>query len=248
MVSIHFGSGYNRWKHLEHEQKVSTGDARLDSLLGGGLVKELVHLFYGDSRILQEILTATMVRFQKFYRPVQKTVFVDSNNRFNPYAISKLAVRHRLNPSKVLTNILISRAFTWEQMVELLANRLESLDNIGLVIIQGITKFFAHKKKSYEDLWSAIGGIKKLAETKNPILILTAPRNPYSEFKPLGGHALYHTGNVLVYLKKEERKVKYHLVQHPFLPEKKEYRYFPLEDKRKLKQAVYKNYSLDKWI
>ena len=36
-----------------------------------------------------------------------RVAFIDSNNRFNPYNVSKFAVSQNLSPTKVLNNILI---------------------------------------------------------------------------------------------------------------------------------------------
>ena len=110
----------------------TSGDKTLDELLSGGFQKDLLYLLYGKQKIIVDILLKTAVNSFKAVDFTKRVAFIDGNNRFNPYLISKLAVSERLSPRKVLENVLISRCFTWDQMVELLENRISQLENIKL--------------------------------------------------------------------------------------------------------------------
>ncbi len=91
----------------------------------------------------------------------------------------------------VLENILIARAFTWEQMVELLENRLSRLEKLKIVLISGITSLFPnYQKESFEGLLKAIGGIKNVLLTIKLLIVITAPLNIHSLFKPQGGKVI----------------------------------------------------------
>ena len=87
----------------------SSGNQSLDELLSGGFRNDLVYLLYGDRKIITNILLKTAVYsfLDKDFN--KKVAYIDANNRFNPYNISKLAASKRLPPRMVLENILISR-------------------------------------------------------------------------------------------------------------------------------------------
>jgi hypothetical protein len=230
---------------------VSSGDSTLDELLGGeGFHKDLIYLLYGDKKRTTNILLSTAVIAQKTYVNGGigndiKIAFIDGNNRFNPYNVSKLAVSLRLSPRQVLENILIARAFTWDQMVELLENRLAKLDRIKVVLISGITTLFqSYEKQTFEDLLKAINGIKTILSSTRPLIILTAPLNEFSLYRPKGGKILSHFGSVLVLINENERNIEYQLIQHPFLPEKRLLKWKPQIPKRNLSNST-KNMTLD---
>ncbi len=226
----------------------SSGDKTLDELFSGGFRNDLVYLLYGDRKIITNILLKTAVYsfLDKDFN--RKVAYVDVNNRFNPYNISKLAASRGLSPRMVLENILISRAFTWEQMVELLENRISQLENIKMIIIAGITTLWPnYEQQTFEGMLQAISGIKKLIFKSNPLIILTGSINKYSEFKPKGGKYLAHFGSVLVLIINKERYIEYRLIQHPSMPEKCLIKRKPIKPKRGLTKPL-KNSTLDQWF
>ena len=246
-----FNSGFRVYRKNNRIPMVSSGDSTLDELLGGeGFHKDLIYLLYGDIKRTTNILLSTAVIAQKAYingglGKGIKIAFIDGNNSFNPYNVSKFAVSLRLSPRQVLENILIARAFTWDQMVELLENKLAKLEHIKVVLISGITTLFQdYEKQTFEDLLRAISGIKTILSTTKPLIILTAPLNEFSLYKPKGGKILSHFGSVLVLIKENERNIEYHLIQHPFLPEKRLLKWKPQIPKRSLSEST-KNMTLD---
>jgi hypothetical protein len=245
-----FDSGYKVYKKKCKSNLISSGDSTLDELCKGGFHKDLIYLLYGDKKITTNILLTTSVIAQK--SPLEgglgegiRVAFIDGNNRFNPYNLSKFAVSQKLSPRKVLKNILISRAFTWDQMVEILENRLNLLEDVKLLLISGITTLFqTYEKQTFEDLLGAISGIKKILNNSNPLIILTAPLHECSSFRPKGGKIISHFGNVLVLIEETDRLVRYSLIQHPYLPENQIVKWKP----RKSKINPSKNMSLDCWM
>ncbi len=248
-----FHSGFTMHEKYSRRPLLSSGDKTLDELLSGGFHRDLIYLLYGDRTSTTNVLLTTAVLAQK--SPMNgglgegiRVAFVEANNRFNPYTVSKFAVSQRLSPQKVLENIFIARAFTWDQMVELLENRLSKLEEVKVVLVSGITTLFqGHEKHTFEDLLRAIGGIKRILEKTKPLIILTAPLHEYSLFRPKGGKILTHFGNVLVLIKESDRYVEYTLVQHPFMPEKRLLKWLLREPKRKLSNPL-KNATLDCWF
>jgi len=248
-----FDSGLKMYKKYINVPLVSSGDSTLDELLSGGFHKDLIYLLYGDKKKTAEILLTTAVVVQKAFNNGGfgegiKVAFVDGNNWFNPYNISKFAVSLHLSPRKVLENILVARAFTWDQMVELLENRLSTLEHVKVVLISGITSMFQdYEKQTFEDLLKAIGGIKKMLSKTKPLIVLTAPLHECSSFRPKGGKILSHFGSVLVLINDNDRYTEYLLVQHPYLPENRLLRWKPRIPKRSLSNRS-KNTTLDCWF
>ena len=226
----------------------SSGDKTLDELLSGGFRNDLVYLLYGDRKIITNILLKTAVCSFLAKDFSKKVAYVDGNNRFNPYNISKLSASKRLSPRMVLENILISRAFTWEQMVELLENRISQLENIKMIIIAGITTLWPnYEQQTFEGMLQAISGIKNLIFKSNPLIILTGSINKYSEVKPKGGKYLAHFGSVLVLIESKERYIEYRLIQHPSMPEKLLKKIKPKNLKRGMRKPL-RNSTLDQWF
>jgi len=249
-----FKSGFNVYNKNKRIPSVLSGDSTLDEILGGGgFQKDLVYLLYGDKKKTSNILLTTSVITQKSFNNGGlgediKVAFIDANNRFNPYNVSKFAVSQNLSPRKVLENILIARAFTWDQMVELLENRLSKLEQVKVVLISGITTLFqSYEKQTFEDLLRAINGIKTILSKSKPLIVLTAPLNEYSLYRPNGGKILSHYASVLVMINDDERYTEYVLVQHPYLPENRLLKWKPRIPKRNLANST-KNMTLDCWF
>ena len=99
-------------------------------------------------------------------------------------------------------------------MIELLENKVFELEQVGAVFISGITRLWPnYDQRTFEDLLRAIGGIKRVLEKLDPLIVITAPKNEYSDFKPVGGNILYHFGHVLALIENKERYTEYRLIQ-----------------------------------
>ncbi len=133
-------------------------------------------------------------------------------------------------------------------MVEVLENKIRSLEDVKIIMVSGITALWPNYDQiTFEGLLHAISGLKTVIFNSNPLIILTAPLNTYSEIKPQGGKYLTHFGNVLVLIHNTERYVKYRLIKHPSLPEKQIIKRIPLQPKRGLKKPL-RNNTLDQWF
>lgn len=96
-------------------------------------------------------------------------------------------------------------------------------------------------------LLKAISGIKKTILKINPLILLTAPLNKHSVFRPQGGKYLAHFGSVLILITKKKRFIEYSLIQHPSMPEKTIRKMISLRPKRNLKKPI-KNLTLDRFL
>ena len=243
-----YNSGLDQLSEKSKVRIVSSGDATLDELLEGGFREDFLYLLYGNKKVISTILMKTAVLLFTNQDYTQKVAFVDGNNRFNPYQVSKFAASHGLSPKGVLENILIARAFTYEQMIELLENRVSKLESVKAVLISGITMLWPnYELRTFEELNKAIQGIKEIMERVDPLIIITAPLHQYSAFKPIGGHNLTHFGHVLILIENKERCCEYSLIQHPSLPETILKRWHPKKPKGGLKKS-FQSTTLDLWL
>jgi len=241
-------SGIDELKYKKSLPIYKTGDLVLDKLLLGGFCQDLVYLLYGDRKLIVDIMINTMVLSFKGNNYSKRVALADMNNRFNPYKASKFAASLGLSPKTVLENIIISRAFTFEQMVELLENKIVDLEDIKILVISGITTLWPNFDQStFEGLLNAISGIKKTILKNHPLILITAPLNKHSEFKPQGGRYLSHFGSVLILITKKKRFIEYSLIQHPSLPAKTVRKMISLQPKRNLKKPL-KNLTLDQFL
>ncbi|MBD3215258.1 MAG: hypothetical protein GF311_21805 [Candidatus Lokiarchaeota archaeon] len=251
-IDMDLGSGFEKFRELREEKIIPSSDIVLDNLLLGGFRKDFVHLIYGPTKITSKILLSTCVNAQIILsknKPSNvhdiKVIYIDADNRFNPYKISKLAVKHRLSPKRALENILISRAFTWEQVVELLQNKIRELQTIDVLLVSGITSMFEYEQVFYKGLWNALEGVNCVISEFNPYIVLTASREIYSRYKPKGGKALQHFPSIHVHISEEERKIYYSLIQHPFQAEQTLSR---MKAPKRKKQTDPRNQKLDAWL
>lgn len=231
----------------------SSGDPTLDELLGGGgYQRELIYLLYGDTKRITRVLLSTSVMLQKSlalggFGEEVNVAWIGVNNIYNPYFISRIAVSQKLSPRKVLKNILISRAFKLDQIIELLENRLSNLERVKVLLISGINFLFqSNGKCDFEDLSSIINKIKKLVSKTKPLLIISISLNELNNFNPKRRNWFTHSDIVKVLIKNEERFVEYHLIDHPNLPVKRLLKWKPREPKKR--KYPLRDMKLDIWF
>ena len=87
----------------------------LISGMPGGLI-----LFRGDAALSH--LSSRLISWRLAMR--ERVLFIDGDNRFNPYPIANLAKRIGRDPGTFLSSIFISRAFTCHQMSSLITRQL----------------------------------------------------------------------------------------------------------------------------
>jgi len=95
---VPYNSGFEEHVNRKDISLISSGDATLDELLEGGFQRDLIYLLIGDRKPTSKILVTTSVATFADGNFDKRVGFVDGNNRFNPYNISKLAVSRRLSP------------------------------------------------------------------------------------------------------------------------------------------------------
>jgi hypothetical protein len=234
------------YDQIKKTPSISSGDPVVDQILRGGFLPGPIHLITGHSALLSTLLMRTAVNACAARvdggGEYQQIAYIDGENTFNPYFISKYAISKQLTPTYILDRIFVSRTFTWNQMVEVVEEKISTLDHVDMVLISGLTSMFEenlkpntepHNKmpgynasqpsseinwKAFQDVNRMIAGLKKVIQKRDPLIVLTGPFNSKSRSRPAGGHLMAHLGGILVGIDDQERYRDYFLYQHPFLP------------------------------
>lgn len=243
MIRIITASEY--YENIKQSPPLHSGDPTLDSLIRGGFISGPVYFLYGPREVLSLTLMKTAVNSFKATidggYASHTVAYIDGENRFNPYLISKLAVSNNLDPSYVLKHTIVSRIFTWNQMVEVLHEKLSSLNenHLKIVLVAGINSLFEEtaqpknmsskrvdygfkhqfslNSKPFQDLNLMFLGLNKIMKHNRPIIILTGTLHSKSQYRPSGGHLLSHFSGIIVGIHDSLRYIDYSLDQHPFL-------------------------------
>ena len=117
----------------------------------------------------------------------KRVLFVCGDNRFDPYSVSRFARSIGARPEDALRSILIARAFTAYQMVELI-NRLGAKSAADLVVISGPCSTFLDEDLSFVDaarmFYRVLWKIVELAQSGMALMIaqgesIASPRRAY---------------------------------------------------------------------
>jgi predicted ATP-dependent serine protease len=212
---------------LQIERVLRTSVAPIDSLVGGFRSSE-VALFEGDSGYPSSLLHLLCVK--AVAELDEEVVWVDGGNSVDPYALSALCKRMRLDRRDVLSRVNISRAFTAYQLVTLIDERLEEVvreSSAAMVVVPSITDMFLDKDmrwmEAHQLLRRCAETIRRVARDHETISLVTE-RTP--------GHVPHNEGmasvlrseadtvismkerrdGVLVRLPREERSALFHPV------------------------------------
>lgn len=152
---------------------------------------------------------------------VNETVwYLCADNRFDVYAITRLAKLAKVNPTGVLQRIYIARAFTAYQLVELVF-RLDPERLPGLVVISGLCSSFFDEDISLSDaarlFYRVLWRVNALADSGLRLLIsqTDSPQNTRRQYllDDLCRHA-----HVLLRMDAERARLKSGAERQPGLP------------------------------
>jgi hypothetical protein len=125
----------------------------------------------------------------------EEVVWIDGGNTVDPYAISALCKRMRLDKRDILSRVNISRAFTAYQLVTLIDDKLEEQvrdSSAAMVVVSSITDMFMDEDmkwmESYQLLRRCTDEIRKVTKTYETISLVTdhTPRHAKPDHKMNG--------------------------------------------------------------
>jgi predicted ATP-dependent serine protease len=193
--------------------KLSSDNSELDDLLGGGFTPQTLYLLYGERSPIRRIFLSLSVTAQlpaSLNGFDSEVIYVDGDVSFDPYFISQKAIIKKLNPNLTLSRILISRSFTWEQMVDIVINKMKGLD-ARLLLISGLTSMFDPTTRScFGDLLKILGNLKKFALEKNAVIEISTGYAQNSRFKPAGGKIMSHYADIIVNVSDYKNRVEFY--------------------------------------
>jgi len=149
----------------------------MDGLIGG-FRSSKVTLLEGDSGYSSALLHQLCVK--AVAELDEEVVWIDGGNTVDPYAMSALCKRMRLDKKDVLSRVNISRAFTAYQLVTLIDERLEEEvrdSSPGMVIVSSLTDMFLDKDmkwmEAYQLLRRCAEDIKRVTRAYETISLVT---------------------------------------------------------------------------
>ncbi len=229
-------------KILERKQKmmrITTGSKNLDNLLGGGIPTQAITETFGQfgtgkSQIAFQLAVNVQLPPEKggLGRPC---LFIDTENTFSPTRIVSIAKSVGLDPSKVLKNIYVARAFNSEHQIFLVERAPEMIEekDIGLITLDSLTSHFradyvgrGELAERQQKLNKHLHQLQRLADAYNLAVYITnqVMADPSVLFgdptRAVGGHVLAHLSFYRVYLRKGKGGTRIaRLIDAPDLPE-----------------------------
>ena len=105
----------------------------------------------------------------------KRVLYICGDNRFDPYAITRLAKSMGLTPDDALSSIHIARAFTAYQLVELVAELAPDVSN-DFIVISGLCSSFFDEDVPYVDaarlFYRVLWRVVELAHNGNAMLLI----------------------------------------------------------------------------
>jgi hypothetical protein len=201
--------------------KMSTGSGELDSLIDG-IQEGLFYLFYGDLLPLTAFSNRLLVNCVKSIKEHGfESVAVCINNTdyygrakilLSPENIANTAKAAGIDPKIVSKNLLIQTAYNSNHQVQVakeVAHLLETNQDIKLVVINNLTKFFKDSRsqrrlETANAVKETISIINRACARNKVSIVVTGDANVSSRGiipRPIGGTYLKHLATVIVYFK-----------------------------------------------
>jgi hypothetical protein len=201
---------------------MTTGSADLDSLIDG-IQEGLFYLFYGNNHVALDALVYTFL--VNSVLPVKQrhgfesmTVCINNSDYYdqrktaalNPEKIGIAAKCAGIDPKIVFKNLYVHPAYNQQHQLavaEQVAELIESNNDIKLLVVNNITKFFRESKNKMETaniLKQVIGILSKVCTKNKVALVCTGDANTTAMGiipRPIGGIYLKHAANVIVHFR-----------------------------------------------
>ena len=170
------------------ERVLHTSISTIDNLVGG-FRSSKVALFEGNSSYPSNLLHLLCVKAVSELD--EEVVWIDGGNTVDPYALSALCKRMRLDKRDILSRVNISRAFTAYQLVTLIDERLEEEvreSSPAMVIVSSLTDMFLDKDMKWMEAYQLlrrcaedIGRVTRAYETISLVTDRTPGHVPHNE-------------------------------------------------------------------
>ena len=236
-LEMGFESGDELLERRKKVQKLQTGSAALDNLIGGGFETGAIVECFGEFGSGKTQIGHTLaVRAQQIEKNAV-TVYIDTENTFRPERIQQLAEGAGMDPVEALKNVKVARAYNSDHQM-LLAEKVEDLIqkkgmNVKLVVIDSLTAHFRAEfvgrgtlADRQQKLNKHLHTLAKLADQYNFCVYVTnqVMAKPDTFFgdptQAIGGHIVAHASTFRLYLRKGKKGTRVaKLIDSPSMPE-----------------------------
>jgi len=240
-LQMDFESGEELLKRAERIERIKTGSAELDRLVGGGIETGTIteaYGSYGSSKTQLGFQLAINVQLPKDKGGLDSgVVFLDTESTFRVDRIKQLAEAAGLNYKDVLKNIKVVRCFNSDHQM-LLAEKINDLITkerfpVRLIVVDSLISLFRSEylgrgmlSERQQKLNKHIHTLQKLADMYNIAVYVTnqVMAKPDTFFgdptEAVGGHIVSHGCNIRLYLRKGKKGTRVaKLVDSSALPE-----------------------------
>ncbi|HIE81121.1 MAG TPA: DNA repair and recombination protein RadA [Candidatus Poseidoniales archaeon] len=234
-----FISGNALLERRREVQKLTSGTAALDELLGGGFETQAIVEVYGEfgsgkTQIGHQLCVNTMLPLEKggFDGEV---FYIDTEDTFRPERIAQMCEGVGLDPMMVLDRIHVARAYNSAHQM-LLVDEIKKLSkniDVKLIIVDSLTSHFRSEyigrgmlAPRQQKLNRHMKELKQLSDVHNALILVTnqvmsKPDSMWGDpTRAIGGHIVGHASTFRLYLRKSKggRRIA-RLVDSPNLPE-----------------------------
>jgi len=219
--------------------KLSTNSKAFDTLVGGGFESgSITECFgeFGSSKTQIAHQLAVNVQLPKDQGGAEGVaVYIDSEGAFRPERIKQMAEGKGLDPTTVLRNIKVARAFNSDHQM-LLAEKVEDLIkneglNVKILIVDSLMSHFrsdfsgrGQLADRQQKLNKHMHALTKLAHMYNLVVYVTnqVMAKPDTFFgdptAAIGGHIVGHNSTTRIYLRKGKKGTRVaKLIDSPFI-------------------------------
>lgn len=219
--------------------RISTGSANLDELLGGGVETQAVTEFYGEFGSGKTQICHTMcvtVQLGKEAGGLQSSaIYLDTENTFRPERIYSIAESRGLDPHEALQRIIVAKAYNsaHQEIITSELGRVVEKEKAKLIIIDSAVAHYraeflgrATLSERQQRLNKFMHLILRIAEAHNTAVVVTnqvqsAPDVFFGDpIKPTGGNVVAHTSTYRIYLRKAGKNRIARMVDSPCHPER----------------------------
>jgi len=221
-MKMGFETGTEVLKKRELVNKLSTGSAAFDQLLGGGFETSAITECFGEfgsgkTQVGHNLCVNTLKAY-----PESTVVYIDTENTFRPERIKQMAIGCGLDPEEALNRIMVARAFNSDHQM-LLTEKVSTLiteqgKDVKLVVVDSLTSHFRAEfigrgtlAERQQKLNRHMHELSKLANSHNICVYVTnqVMAKPDQFFgdptQAIGGHVVGHASTFRIYLRKGKK-------------------------------------------
>lgn len=227
---------YDRRKKIS---KISTGSKNFDNLLGGGIEANAITEVYGEFGTGKTQLCHTVcvtVQLDQNHGGLNGgALYIDTENTFRPERIAAISSLRNQDPSVVLDNIIVAKAFSSSHLELILSESSKIIDshNIKLIILDSAIALYRSEFLGLSSLAirqqrlnKLIHTLMRIAQTHQIVVLVTnqvqsTPDTGFGNisFKAAGGNVFAHSSTYRVFLRKSNRNRIARMVDSPNHPE-----------------------------